>query len=66
MQLAAANRYIYQHPRTARDKYALVFREYYPRSLFLSAALAKLRRWFSRPRGNDGMKKRAKRAALEL
>lgn len=42
MQLAAANRYIYQHPRAARDKYALVFRERCPRFSFSLRRLAKL------------------------
>lgn len=77
MQLAAANRYVYQHSRTARDKYVLVFREYEPRSIFLPGAAlrrcAKLRRCngplSSAVRSDGGGEKKGakrERAAFEL
>ena len=50
LQLVAANRYVYQYPRTARDKYVLVFREYEPYSVFLpDTSKTPMVRWFSRP-----------------
>lgn len=57
------NRYVYQHPRTARDKHVLVFREYEPRTFCFppwqrrnsdAVVLSSVR--------NDGVRKGAKRA----
>lgn len=65
IQVVAVNRYVYQHPRTARDKYILVFSEYESRSVFLpgtgetpTVVLSSVR--------SDGVRKGAKRTALEL
>jgi len=65
IQFVAANRYVYQHPRTARDKYILVFREYEPRSVFLPSTGETPTVVLSFVR-SDGVRKGAKRAALEL